>query len=210
MNCKEPGCDRPVKSRGYCANHYNYKRLSGELALKPVQTLRDFFWGRVEITDSCWLWSGGVSGFGYGHVSFRGLQTSAHRLSYRMHCGAVPSGMVVCHKCDNPRCVNPSHLFVGTQKDNIRDMVEKGRMWTQVRPEDSLGTKNPAAKITEADVLAIRNTYATGRVRQKDIAAQYGLDQTVVSCIVLGKSWPHVGGPITRAGKGGHQRIATC
>lgn len=84
-------------------------------------------WRRVEITDGCWLWQGRVGTHGYGMLSHNGKLTTAHRVSYVLKYGDIPSGMIVCHHCDVRRCVNPEHLFLGTHLDNMRDCVAKGR-----------------------------------------------------------------------------------
>jgi hypothetical protein len=90
------------------------------------------FWGRVNIKsqDECWNWTGGLDGNGYGRLDFKGKRYGSHRLSYILSIGDIPGGMFVCHKCDNPLCCNPSHLFIGTLQDNNADRVKKGRSAT--------------------------------------------------------------------------------
>lgn len=88
------------------------------------------FWEKVEIRDGnrCWSWVGSTDQHGYGLVDFRTQRVRAHRLSYEMHYGPIPDGMVVCHACDNPNCTNPNHLFLGTQAENMQDASRKGRL----------------------------------------------------------------------------------
>lgn len=96
---------------------------------KPVETR---FWSRVNKTDKCWLWT--VSNdTRYGVMSVKGVPTKAHRISWELHNGEIPEGMSVLHTCDNPPCVNPEHLWLGTYGDNIRDAVKKGRLDTRGR-----------------------------------------------------------------------------
>src|SRR3990167_5547725 len=93
------------------------------------------FWKKVEKTSNCWRWTGGKNNMGYGRIR-KGFQAShllAHRVSWDIHNGSIPSGMLVLHKCDNPECTNPKHLFLGTFSDNSRDMYLKGRGWMAIR-----------------------------------------------------------------------------
>ncbi len=85
------------------------------------------FFSKIKKTKKCWGWTGTKHQFGYGSFSFKSKKINAHRFSYIVHCGPIPNGMCVLHKCDIPECVNPDHLFLGTQKDNMEDMASKGR-----------------------------------------------------------------------------------
>lgn len=102
-----------------------------------VQTITDRFWLMVRKTDSCWLWTGSVNRKGYGQISTKrgNRPLQAHRFSYRIHFGRIPSRKMVLHKCDNPSCVNPDHLFLGTAKQNTDDMITKERgHWQRKAP----------------------------------------------------------------------------
>jgi len=142
----------------------------------------DRFWSRVEKTDSCWLWTGRVKSAKkpYGGFDIEGRKVRAHRFSYELHFGPIPDGLCVCHTCDNPRCVNPDHLWLGTHQDNLADMVAKGR---QAR-----GSGNGKAKLTEADVLAIR----ASSLGQRKLGRIYGVTPQAISHIVHRKRWKHV------------------
>jgi predicted DNA-binding protein (UPF0251 family) len=117
-------------------------------------------------------------------------QVYAHRVSWGLHNGPIPEGMWVLHRCDNPSCVNPTHLFLGTQADNVADMISKGR---QATPEQTahIGEKNGRARLTPDQVRTIR-TLVAGGVSETEAARRYGVGQTTVSYIVLRKSWKHI------------------
>ena len=89
--------------------------------------LGERFWAKVNKTETCWLWTGGKRPFGYGFIWYEGRNLSVHRLSFEMHHGPIPEGMVVCHRCDVPSCLNPDHLFLGSQSVNVTDCVQKNR-----------------------------------------------------------------------------------
>lgn len=120
---------------------------------------------------------------GYAEVSGK----KAHRLSYELFVGPIPPGINVCHKCDNLKCCNPEHLFLGTQKENIADMMRKGRK------DSRYGERNTQNKLTEQQVIEIYNSSE----KQRAIAAKYGIDQSTVSNIKSGKLW----GWLTKAGE---------
>lgn len=136
-----------------------------------------------EPMSGCWLWLGGVSWQGYGKFHFR-TTMAAHRASWALHHRVFPE-VNVLHRCDNPACVNPEHLFLGSHLDNMRDKARKGR---QFRPRGEL---NGQAKLSNAEVIRMRALHADG-IEQKDIAAQFGLAQSAVSNIVNRKTYAHV------------------
>lgn len=155
------------------------------------------FWSKVDKRgdNDCWLWTGSRSRSGYGSLTMSGKPMKAHRVSFMMANDGIPKGLFVCHTCDNPPCVNPRHLFSGTARDNVEDMVRKGRNVRPVRDESKVayvrGMTSPAAKLTDQDVLDIRRRRATGELR-KFIAADYGVDVTLVSQIAYKKIWKHI------------------
>ena len=137
------------------------------------------FWNKVEKTDSCWNWQGmrmkhKNGTMWYGQIGFNKQQYLTHRFSWIIHNGPIPNGLFVCHKCDNPVCVNPDHLFLGTPQDNNADRVAKGRQG------DQKGIKQSCVKLTEAQVLWIR---ANSHISSKSLADQFGVHPTTVNDI---------------------------
>lgn len=137
----------------------------------------------MPVTESgCWLFAGKSNAKGYGRFSFEGKTILAHRASYEMLNGAIPDGMHVLHKCDIPSCVNPNHLFLGTNADNVADRVRKGRTITGV------GERNRHAKLSADDVLKIRASTA----RNRWLASRYGVDENTICAIKKLKIWKSV------------------
>lgn len=136
----------------------------------------------------CWDWTGSRQKNGYGRLGIgsrgQGVRV-AHRVAWEIFHGAVPPGMKVCHRCDRPSCVNPVHLFLGTQADNLADMRAKGR---QAR-----GRKVPQAKLHPEDVLTIREGDACG-LSAKSLAGIYGVSASAIRHILKGHTWKHIGG----------------
>jgi len=148
------------------------------------------FWAKVDRTGECWEWTAGKNAGGYG-VFNKGNDeyTKAHVFSLELATGERrPDGMDTCHTCDNRACVNPAHLYFGTRTQNVGDALERGRM--------KIGERHPQARLSELDVVAIRNEYAAG-AEVDDLCATYGLKNSTIRCIVLGFKWKNAGGPIT-------------
>lgn len=150
------------------------------------------FWPKVRKTDACWLWTAAKKNTGYGRFSVRISHTlicdlSPHRLSYQIHFGPIPPGICVCHHCDVPLCVNPHHLFLGTHGDNARDREAKRRG----TPHGLQGESHPMARLTQEDVVEIRNLSANG-MSQTAIAELYPVTASSVWLIVHRKQWRHV------------------
>lgn len=148
------------------------------------------FWAKVDKTAECWLWTAGVDWDGYGifhlpRLFGRGRSVRATRLAWELEHGSAPGRALVCHRCDNPTCVRPAHLFLGTPKDNFHDCLAKGRYSPK-------GTGNAAAKLTAVDVVKIREMYATSSLSQDEIAYMFGVKQNTISRIILRQSWAHV------------------
>lgn len=145
------------------------------------------FWSKVEKTNGCWLWKGATSK-GYGRLGIGHKMTSAHRFSWELRNGLIPSGQQVLHKCDIRRCVNPDHLFLGTQDDNMKDCASKGRT---DRTKKVKGQQHPSARLTSEQVLEIRALSASGAL-QRELALRFGVVQTLISKIVRREGWKHV------------------
>lgn len=121
---------------------------------------------------------------GYGNFYLGHRYETAHRASWILYRGVIPEGMFVCHKCDNRNCVNPDHLFLGTPKDNIRDMIRKGR----ARGVSAGGENHPIAKLTHVEAREIRELRRTG-LKLKEISKRYGVSEATVSYVCSGKIW---------------------
>lgn len=136
--------------------------------------------------DGCWEWQGYIRENGYGTI---GRHDRAHRVAYELFIGPIPTGLDVCHRCDNRRCVNPAHLFAGTRTDNMRDCVAKGRL-TQ---GDRRGERNGAAKLSASDVADIRAEFAANPgMNQTRTALKYGVTPGAIWLIVHGRKWRHL------------------
>jgi hypothetical protein len=144
------------------------------------------FWKKVdrsEDSESCWLWTGYIGENGYGAFGIRGKMYKAHRVSYFIEHGRIDNDRLVLHRCDVRNCVNPTHLFLGTPKDNSQDAVRKARN-TKL-----YGEQNGKSKLTRAAVLAIRRICKRGGVYQKTVAKQFGVSEATVSYVVHGGRW---------------------
>lgn len=141
------------------------------------------FYRFLKYNNGCWNWMGSKSQTGYGGFALtRRNKIGAHRFSWKYFRGPIPAGMCVLHKCDNPSCVNPAHLFLGNSSDNMKDMFAKHRRTTA-------GSKNPRAKLTDAEAQEIRQIYFDGSAPQKGLADKFGVSQQAISRIVCQTSY---------------------
>jgi hypothetical protein len=178
--CDVAWCDKSVAARGLCSTHYDRWNRGRDPHTKSAHELtpEERFWPKVKkgSNDECWAWQAGADSRGYGHFKVRGRMVMAHRFSYELVSGPIPEGMYVCHSCDNPNCVNPEHLWLGSCLDNIRDCVNKGR-------------KVISPKIDKDIADAIRRRYVPGEFSQDRVAREFGISQSQVSNIILGYQW---------------------
>ncbi len=150
------------------------------------------FWAKVDKTDGCWDFTDLSNGYGRMRIGGKkGKHYLAHRLSYIIHHPLTIDLMehpdiCVCHRCDNPKCVNPAHLFLGSQQDNHRDMVSKGRI------ADKRGEKHHLVKLTEQQVREIRTRYAEGGITQKELSYEYGVRSEHINKLIHRKCWSHI------------------
>lgn len=147
------------------------------------ESLKDRFEPRLIVNDGCWGWSGRKDNHGYGVMQYANTSYRAHRLSYSLYIGEIPSGMHVLHHCDNPECANPKHLFLGTHADNMRDKTQKKRAHG-AHP----GEAHYKAKLTAFEVLKILNDLRPHKI----IAADFGIARSSVGDIKTGRSWVSV------------------
>lgn len=155
---------------------------------RPPTPLAIRFWAKVEKSpepNGCWLWTASTFKDGYGQISDviddEKKNLRAHIVSYEMAYGPVADGLKVCHHCDNRPCVRPDHLFTGTNRENIEDMVRKGR--------STKGERNGRAKLSTTDVEAIRTAYDTGQTNKSELGRRFGVSEAQIRNVVRGVQW---------------------
>lgn len=145
------------------------------------------FWAKVspEPNTGCWLWMAADNGVGYGvFASVPPRMAYAHRFAWELATGPIPDGMEVCHRCDQPSCVNPEHLFLGTHAENMADRDRKGR----TRGGEAAGERNPNAKLRLSDVVSIRGRHAAGETC-RGLAVEFGVTEGAIRLAVKGLTW---------------------
>lgn len=150
------------------------------------KTLEQRFWEKVNKTDRCWLWTSAIGSRGYGIFWLGGgVSDGAHQVSYRMHKGEIPHGLMVMHSCDNPACVNPDHLSVGTARDNALDAKSKGRL--------AIGERNGGGrKLTTQAVADIKGYSVLKLASIAELAEKFGVSRYAIKRIRCGRGWTHV------------------
>jgi hypothetical protein len=154
---------------------------------ESAPTIRRRFFAKVAKSDGCWEWTGNRSVTGRPIVRVGGVNYYAYRIAYTLEIGPIPSGKHVCHRCDNPPCVRPDHLFVGTHADNMQDMALKGRAkgWARAGGEGHHNAHN-----RDEEVALARELYSQGDLSQAAIAQMFGVSQTTVGRWCRGESRP--------------------
>lgn len=185
--CVESNCENIVDytgGRGLCGQCYHKHRHRGTLQQFTKHSPKDRFEQCFDKQENgCWIWNKAVDTKNYGSFYFQGRLQTASRVSYILYIGLIPDNMCVCHQCDNPRCVNPKHLFLGTQHDNVQDMINKGRK------NPAHGTKIYTAKLTETLVLSIFNQKEK---RASDLALEYNVCENTIHRIWNKQTWKHL------------------
>jgi hypothetical protein len=165
------------------------------------------FWAKVNkdgptmphMETPCWVWTANKHEDGYGRMNVGGKVLTAHRIAWTLQFGDIPSRLCVMHRCDNPACCRVDHLMLGTHKENMRDMENKGRQargdknGSRLHPESRpRGEASRRAKLTAAQVAEIRSAYAAGGIHQRRLAAQFEVGETLISNIINRKIWKHI------------------
>lgn len=188
--CKIDHCNLPSRSRGWCEKHYVrwYRHGSPHTTLRNRESVT---WehllskSTLNPKTSCIEWNQSTS-TGYGVLQYKGKVVRTHRISYELNIGPIPDGLFVCHHCDNRICINPNHLFIGTQLDNIRDMIAKGR------GSPHRGEASGTSIFTESDVLHIRKTYKGRYGECKQLMKKYGVSKSTILAVMNRTSWRHI------------------
>jgi hypothetical protein len=190
--------EQTIRTCGRCGGSLHHRKTRQKLYCSRSCAARmrtppkspDRFWEQVSkgALSECWLWTGATNSKGYGRYRRVGSpEFLAHRVSWTRAHGAIPDGLVVCHHCDTPRCVNPAHLFLGTRSDNTQDSRKKGR--------NNRGQRNGQARLTDAIVTALRERHGNGE-RCADMAVEFGCSIFTVMSAVKGRTWTHL--PLTK------------
>lgn len=200
-NCSVPGCERNTHCRGWCRAHYLRWKKRGDVRadipirdkrpnnMTPTEAFRYHMPGDPP-SSGCWPWPALTNKGGYGIITFHSGDLLAHRVAYELFSGPIPDQAIICHHCDNPPCCHPNHLYAGTTAENMADMARRGR--TNKERPSLRGERHPQSKLSDADVVEIRRTYASGKSTLATLATQYGITFQSVWRIIHRKNWKHV------------------
>lgn len=184
--CSVATCGRGHYARGWCRLHYERWRAHGT-PTPPVLTVAERFWSKVAVGDSgeCWSWTAARTEHGYGKFGVGRASKLAPRLALELATGrAIPSLQKVLHSCDNPPCCNPAHLSVGTQLQNMADMVARGRSLK--------GERHHQSRLTESAVAEIRRAWDDEEATQRALAQRFGISAGTVADVVYRRTWAHI------------------
>ena len=181
-------CDKPPRFCSLkCKSYVGLKTRTKNSELTNEQNrerIKKYYEKYVIKQEGCWDWKGIIEHTGYGKLGVR-PPIKAHRASWIIHKGEIPKGLIVCHTCDNRKCTNPDHLWLGTHKDNIQDKIKKGRSNT---PK---GSQLKASKLNESQVIEIK-LLLEKKLTCSEISRQYGVERKIISRIKNGDTWKHV------------------
>ncbi len=196
--CKISACIKKRARQGFCSHHYycfvTYGEPTPKVKLKFHSASLDEAYENWVIKDGingCWSWSGWKNNGGYGYFSCKSKREAAHRYSYKKYIGPIKGGLFVLHKCDNPECSNPEHLFLGTNTDNINDAYSKGRRKSVPIESMRRGENCYLSKLKEKDVVEIKKMINNG-IGNTQIANIFGVKHSTISCIRCNQTWKHV------------------
>jgi HNH endonuclease len=178
---------KSLLSRKEISSHFGYFVVSDSSRNSYNQGMtKEHFYGLCDKRDGCWEWKNGLN-HGYGRAYHDKRRWGAHQLSYFFTHGSIPDGLFICHKCDNPKCVNPDHLYAGTGRDNMRDRTERGRF------SPARGERSGMARLTEEQVKWIRKVHLPNdkKFGARPIARRLGVGRTTVRWVVKGETWTH-------------------
>jgi hypothetical protein len=197
--CSVENCEGKHEARGLCTRHYQQAKKAGNLP--PRKTLEERFWAKVdkngpihpELKTRCWVWTASTYHFGHGCIVLGdgSGSSSAHRVSWEIHNGKISSKLCVLHKCDNPPCVNPEHLFLGTRTDNHLDMVNKGRLVVDAAVY-LRGDDHQNSKLTEEVVRECRTLHKSGQASIRELAKKHDVSYSTIQRVVTYASWQHI------------------
>lgn len=188
--CSMEGCEKRAKSQELCDMHYTRLRrhndpaaiMNADRELSSAARLERYGW--TVTASGCWNFNGPTRN-GYGQLSIRGNRSAiASRVAYEAWNGPIGEGMFVCHRCDNPTCINPAHLFLGTHEENMDDCKSKKR--------HAFGERQGGSILTEEQAVQVREMYATGAYTQKDLGDMFGVCQTAISATTRRVNWKYV------------------
>jgi hypothetical protein len=184
FTCKN--CGQAVDRERSASSVFKYCSYRCARAMQPRKSSQERFWEKVRVDPAgCWEWQGARKPEGYGIAKVGKRNVGAHRVSWELNFGAIPAGLAVLHHCDNPPCVRPNHLFIGTWAMNARDRDLKGRNVSHK------GERHWKATLTEEQVRELRQRYSFGE-RLVSMASEYGISPAHASDIVTRRSWRHV------------------